>query len=138
MPKNFMFLSLAAQCPLSGREGIWDRVTNRVASTHFAGARQTCDDAIRDLLVRERAATIDAIHGPATRPSGATATADDITHRRDTARRAVLEPAHDADADTSTVGARGGVPCSNRLYYAMRTRTPATARCGHTSIRGRA
>ncbi len=63
MPKNFMFFHWPHSVRYLEESGIWDRVLARVTSTHFAGARETCNDAIRDLLDRERAGTIDAING---------------------------------------------------------------------------
>jgi hypothetical protein len=61
--KNFMFATGPHSVRYLEESGVWDRIHNRITATHFAGARQTCDDAIRDLLVRERAATVDAIRG---------------------------------------------------------------------------
>jgi hypothetical protein len=63
MPKNFMFFHWPHSVRYLEESGIWDRVRARVTSTHFAGARETCSDALRDLVVRERAAAIDAING---------------------------------------------------------------------------
>ena len=54
MPKNFMFFHWPHSVRYLEESGVWDRVRNRVTSTHFAGARETCDDALRDLLDRER------------------------------------------------------------------------------------
>ena len=63
MPKNFMFFHWPHSVRYLDESGVWDRVRNRVASTHFAGARETCADALRDLFTREREATSDAING---------------------------------------------------------------------------
>ncbi len=63
MPKNFMFFHWPHSVRYLEESGIWDRMRARVTSTHFAGARETCDDALRELIVRERGATIDAIKG---------------------------------------------------------------------------
>jgi len=43
--------------------GLWPKIVDRVVGSGFAGARETCDDALRDLVERERSATIDAITG---------------------------------------------------------------------------
>ena len=63
MPKNFMFFHWPHSVRYLDESGVWDRIRNRVTSSRFAGARETCDDALRDLLVREREATVDAIAG---------------------------------------------------------------------------
>jgi hypothetical protein len=63
MPKNFMFFHWPHSVRYLDESGVWERVRNRVTSTHFAGARETCDDALRDLLAREHTATVEAIKG---------------------------------------------------------------------------
>ena len=63
MPKNVLFFHWPHSVRYLDESGVWERVRNRVTSTHFSGARETCDDALRDLLDRERTATIEAIEG---------------------------------------------------------------------------
>lgn len=44
--------------------GVWASIRDRgVVSSNFGGASQTCDDALRDLIAREREANAEAIRG---------------------------------------------------------------------------
>jgi hypothetical protein len=63
MPEHFMFFHWPHSVRYLDESGVWNRIRARVTSTHFAGARETCDAALRDLVDRERAATIDAVNG---------------------------------------------------------------------------
>jgi hypothetical protein len=63
MPENFMFFHWPHSVRYLEESGVWERVRRRVTATHFSGARETCDDAMRDLLDRERTATVEAIEG---------------------------------------------------------------------------
>ena len=64
MPKSFQFFFWPHSVRYLEESGVWDRIRNRVTSSRFAGARETCDEALRDLGRREYAATVDAIRGP--------------------------------------------------------------------------
>ena len=64
MPKSFQFFFWPHSVRYIEESGVWDRVRNRMISSRFAGARETCDDALRDLYAREHAATVEAIRGP--------------------------------------------------------------------------
>jgi hypothetical protein len=63
MPKNFMFFHWPHSVRYLDESGVWERIRSRVTATHFSGARETCGDALHDLLDRERTATIEAIEG---------------------------------------------------------------------------
>lgn len=64
MPKHFQFFHWQHSIRYLEESGVWDRIRHRVTSSHFSGARETCDDALRDLYAREHAAIADAIRGP--------------------------------------------------------------------------
>jgi hypothetical protein len=63
MPKNFMFFFWPHSVRYLEESGVWDRIRDRIVSSGFPGAADTCDDALRDLLNRERKATVEAIDG---------------------------------------------------------------------------
>ncbi|MDE3094700.1 MAG: hypothetical protein KGK07_01700 [Chloroflexota bacterium] len=63
MPKQFMFFFWPHSIGYLEESGVWALVRERVLASHFDGAPETCDAALRDLLERERAATLDAITG---------------------------------------------------------------------------
>ena len=63
MPKQFMFFFWPHSIGYLEESGVWAQVRERVLASHFEGAPETCDAALRDLLERERAATVDAITG---------------------------------------------------------------------------
>jgi hypothetical protein len=63
MPKNFMFFFWPHSIRFLEESGLWARVRDRVVASGFAGARETCDAALADLMQRERAATLEAIVG---------------------------------------------------------------------------
>jgi hypothetical protein len=63
MPHNFMFFFWPHSVRYLEESGIWERIKHRVVSSGFGGAAETCDDALRDLLERERKATVEAITG---------------------------------------------------------------------------
>lgn len=63
MPRNFMFFFWPHSVRYLEESGIWERIKHRVVSSGFGGAAETCDEALRDLLARERKATVEAITG---------------------------------------------------------------------------
>jgi hypothetical protein len=63
MPKSFMFFFWPHSVRYLEESGLWSKIVDRVAGSGFAGARETCADALHDLVERERSATIDAITG---------------------------------------------------------------------------
>ena len=63
MPKNFMFFYWPHSIGYLRESGVWAKIVDRITGSGFAGARETCDEALRDLMARERAATVEAIHG---------------------------------------------------------------------------
>lgn len=63
MPKSFMFFFWPHSVRFLEESGLWSKICDRVVASGFAGARETCDAALSDLIARERAATVDAIHG---------------------------------------------------------------------------
>ena len=62
-PEQFMFFVWPHTPGYLQESGIWDLIRARVVPTGFAGASETCDAALRDLIERERAANVDAIRG---------------------------------------------------------------------------
>ena len=56
-------LLVAAQPRYLAESGVWDLIRARVVPTGFSGASETCDAAMTDLIARERAANVAAIHG---------------------------------------------------------------------------
>lgn len=63
MPKNFMFFFWPHSVRYLEESGLWSKICDRVVASGAAGARETCDAALRDLAERERRATMDAIKG---------------------------------------------------------------------------
>ncbi len=63
LPKTFMFFQWPHSVRYLEESGVWSRIRERILSSGFAGARETCDEALDDLFQRERAATVDAIRG---------------------------------------------------------------------------
>ncbi len=63
LPNSFKFFYWPHSVGYLRESGIWAKIVDRITGSGFAGARETCDDALRDLMTRERDATIDAIHG---------------------------------------------------------------------------
>jgi len=63
MPKSFMFFFWPHSVRFLEESGLWAKICDRVVASGFAGARETCDAALSDLITRERAATVDAIQG---------------------------------------------------------------------------
>jgi len=114
-------LSLAASVRYLEESGIWDRVHETASHQPTSPApAKTCDDAIPRPLVRERAATIDAIHGARYRPLERPRPPDDIPHRR--ARRAVpcSNRLTTRCGQPATVGQRVACPARKPAHYACR------------------
>jgi hypothetical protein len=63
MPKSFEFFFWPHSTLYLEESGLWSTIRDRIVHSGFGGARETVDAALRDLTVRERAATIDAIIG---------------------------------------------------------------------------
>ena len=63
MPKAFMFFFWPHSVRYLDESGVWARIKDRVIGSGFSGARETVDDALRDLIQREHDATVDAITG---------------------------------------------------------------------------
>ena len=63
MPQNFMFFHWPHSARYLEESGLWSRICERVVASGFAGARDTCEAALQDLVARERAANVDAITG---------------------------------------------------------------------------
>lgn len=63
MPKDFEFFFWPHSTLFLEESGLWSTIRDRIVHFGFAGARETCDEALRDLVARERAATVDAITG---------------------------------------------------------------------------
>ncbi len=63
LPKSFMFFYWPHSVGFLTESGVWAKIVERIVRSGFSGARETCDDALRDLVERERTATIDAING---------------------------------------------------------------------------
>jgi hypothetical protein len=63
MPESFEFFFWPHSTLYLEESGLWHMIRDRIVHSGFAGARETVDAALRDLIVRERAATIDAITG---------------------------------------------------------------------------
>lgn len=63
MPRNFMFFFWPHSIRYLEESGIWARIKDRIVASGFGGAAETCDEALRDLLARERKATVEAITG---------------------------------------------------------------------------
>ena len=63
MPQQFMFFFWPHSVAYLEESGLWRQICDRVTGSGFAGARETCEAAMRDLIERERAANVDAIVG---------------------------------------------------------------------------
>jgi hypothetical protein len=63
LPKDFKFFFWPHSVRYLDESGVWRRICDRIVRSGFRGARETCDDALQDLLHRERRATIEAIEG---------------------------------------------------------------------------
>ncbi len=63
LPESFKFFYWPHSIGFLRESGVWAKIVDRVAGSGFSGARETCDEALRDLIERERKATVDAIHG---------------------------------------------------------------------------
>ena len=63
LPKHFQFFYWPHSVGYLRESGVWAKIVDRVVGSGFSGAHETCDEALRDLVARERSATIDAIHG---------------------------------------------------------------------------
>jgi hypothetical protein len=63
MPQSFMFFFWPHSVRYLEESGLWQEIRARIEGRGFAGAVETCEAALQDLLIRERAATIDAISG---------------------------------------------------------------------------
>ncbi|MBF6600942.1 MAG: hypothetical protein IVW36_10580 [Dehalococcoidia bacterium] len=63
MPRDFMFFAWPHTPNYLVESGVWADIRKRLLASHFAGASETCDAALRDLVARERVANIDAITG---------------------------------------------------------------------------
>jgi hypothetical protein len=64
VPKQFMFFFWPHSVAYLEESGVWRQVRERLVSSHFEGAAETCDAALRDLKTREHVATVEAIRGP--------------------------------------------------------------------------
>jgi hypothetical protein len=63
MPRNFMFFFWPHSIRYLEESGVWAAIRERVVGSGFAGAAETCEQALRDLYRREHAANVDAIRG---------------------------------------------------------------------------
>ncbi len=63
LPQSFKFFYWPHSIGYLAESGIWAKIVERVVGSGFSGAGETCAEALLDLMARERAATIDAIHG---------------------------------------------------------------------------
>jgi hypothetical protein len=63
MPERFMFFFWPHSVAFLEESGLWREIRDRVTGSGFAGAQETCDAALRDIIDRERAANVDAITG---------------------------------------------------------------------------
>ncbi|MDP9237507.1 MAG: hypothetical protein M3P30_08960 [Chloroflexota bacterium] len=63
MPNSFEFFFWPHSTLYLEECGLWATIRDRIGHSGFGGSRETCDDALRDLVARERRATIDAIRG---------------------------------------------------------------------------
>ena len=62
-PENFMFFFWPHSMSYLEETGVWQAIKDRLVESGVAGAAETCDDALRDLLEREQQANRDAIRG---------------------------------------------------------------------------
>jgi hypothetical protein len=63
MPEAFMYFFWPHSVRYLQESGIWGAIRERIVSSGFTGAAETCDAALEDLLERERGANIEAIAG---------------------------------------------------------------------------
>ena len=63
MPESFEFFFWPHSIRYLEETGVWAAIRNRIESSGFPGAYETCDAALRDLHARERGAHLDAISG---------------------------------------------------------------------------
>jgi hypothetical protein len=63
MPQDFQFFYWPHGIAFLEESGLWRAVRRRIIASDAEGAGATCDAALADLLVRERAANIQAIRG---------------------------------------------------------------------------
>jgi hypothetical protein len=63
MPEHFMFFYWPHSIGFLRESGVWPKIVERVVGSGFSGAGETCDAALRDLMERERTATLEAIQG---------------------------------------------------------------------------
>lgn len=63
MPRNFQFFYWPHSVRYLEESGVWRLIRDRLVATGFDGAAATCDEAIRDLVLRERAANLAAVKG---------------------------------------------------------------------------
>ena len=63
VPEQFMFFFWPHSIAYFEESGVWSAVRERVLSSRFAGAADTCDAALRDLAAREREAHAAAVRG---------------------------------------------------------------------------
>jgi hypothetical protein len=63
MPDSFQFFFWPHSVGYLEESGIWERVRERLVTIGFAGAADTCEDALRDLALRERTANAKAVLG---------------------------------------------------------------------------
>jgi hypothetical protein len=63
MPSSFEFFFWPHSTLYLEESGLWSAIRDRIVHSGFAGSRETCDDALRELVARERSATVDAIRG---------------------------------------------------------------------------
>jgi len=63
MPGSFEFFYWPHSARYLQESGLWQAICDRIVASGFNGARETCDEALRDLIERERRATVEAIRG---------------------------------------------------------------------------
>jgi hypothetical protein len=63
MPKDFQFFFWPHSVRYLDESGVWAALRERVSACGFGGAERTCDDALRDLIERERLANMQAVRG---------------------------------------------------------------------------
>lgn len=62
-PQQFMFVYWPHSIRYLADSGVWDVVRRRIERGGYAGASETCDAALADLLGREREANVAAVTG---------------------------------------------------------------------------
>ena len=63
MPDSFQFFFWPHSVGYLDESGVWERIRERLVNMGFTGAADTCEDALRDLISRERAANANAVRG---------------------------------------------------------------------------